>query len=227
MKQIALLTCIIFNMHAMDNPAIQPTQEEYELFKMVKRLREIAHESREEIRHTMGFADERPIAQYEPNEHIGQTEKGIFIEMGDFPERALTPFGRVDIVEQTSHRSDYVASLAASQLFFKRVKASITEFYGLSRKFKEVLKPITHSTDFETATKEIPKGDLDSYIGTSSLLVRTKCGNDVVYRVTQVDSHKIPDAQMYDYTKKKRDPEVIAKLWKLMEERYEKERLGR
>lgn len=32
---------------------------------------------------------------------------------------------------------------------------------------------------------------------------------------------------MYDYTKKKRDPEVIAKLWKLMEERYEKERLGR
>lgn len=171
----------------------------------------------------MGFDDPRPIANSEPNQYYGQTKKGIFLEMSDFPERVFTPWGRVELVKQISHQSDYRASLAASQLFFARVQASIQEFHGTSRQYNEVLAPITRSTNLKTAMQEIAKKDLDSYIGTSKLLVAIKCGHNAIYRVNQVDSQKVPEAQMYDYTKKKRAPDEIELVWKLMEERYKKE----
>lgn len=220
---LIVLSLISCTAHSMDNPVITPTQEEYELFKLVKKLRVIAHECREEIRRTMGFDDPRPIADSEPNQYYGQTKKGIFLVMSDFPEQVFTPWGRVDLVKKISHRSDYTGSLAASQLFFTRVQASIHEFMGTSREYNVVLAPITRSTDLKTALEDIAKKDLASYIGTSKLLIAIKCGHNTIYRVNQIDAQKVPEAQMYDYTKQYRNPEEVEHVWKLMEARYKKE----
>ncbi len=212
-------------MNAMENPSIAPTPDEYELFKVVKQIRQIAHESREEIRRTMGFHDKCEISQSKPNVHVGQTRRSLLLEMGDFPETIQTPWGKVPIVEIGSHNADFCASWAASQLFFKRVEATVAGFSGFSRKYREVLEPITRATELESALKPIPKALLEHhYIGTDVLLVSAKCGNLVLYRVSQADSNKVPESALYDYTKHERPDEEIAIVWKLMEKRYEKER---
>lgn len=222
-KIVVILFLISCTSYSMDNPYIQPTQEEYELFKIVKVIRRIAHESREEIRRTMGFADPREISDYEPNEHIAQIDKGLILEMDSFPETMQSPWGRIHIVQQVSHPSDYRASLAASQLFFKRVTASIAGFAGFSRKYNLVAEPITRDTDSEKAIQPILKEKLETYIGTAALLTPDKCSHHVLYRINQVDSYKICEAQLYDYTKRARDPEEVELVWNLMEARYKKE----
>lgn len=224
MKKILIILLLISRAAlSMDNPFIQPTQEEYELFKVVQAIRKIAHESREEIRRTMGFADDREISKDEPNEHIAQISKGLILEMDSFPETMQSPWGRIPILEQGCHPSDFCASLAASQLFFKRVSASIVGFAGFSKKYNLVAESITRASNFETAIKPISKEQLETYIGTAALLTPHKCGHHVLYRINQVDSFKIPESQIHDYTKRARNPEEVELVWKLMEARYKKE----
>lgn len=224
MKRILIILLLVScSTYSMDNPFIQPTVEEYQLFKVVQAIRKIAHESREEIRRTMGFGDDREICEDAPNEYIAQIDKDLILEMDSFPETMQSPWGRIPIVKQVSHPSDYLGSLAASQLFFNRVNASIVGFAGFSRKYNLVAEPITRDTDSERAIQPILKEHLETYIGTAALLTPHKCSHHVLYRINQVDSHQISESQRFDYTKKARDPEEVELVWKLMEARYKKE----
>lgn len=204
----------------MDNP-IAPTENEYKVFKVVQRIRQIAQESREEIKRTVKFSDDREISQSPPNIHNGRIQRGLLLEMEYFPETMETPWGRISIMRQTSQHSSYCASIAASQLFFERIKANIAEFVGWSKKYHEVLGPITQGT--ETALRLIPKTSLCSYIGTRKLIVPQKCGTFTLYRVMQADSDKVPESHLYNYTERARDPETIIAAWNMMEERYQRE----
>lgn len=227
------LTILIYisSTFSMENPLIAPTSEEYELFKVVKKLREIAHESREEIRKALGFADRNEVSQSIPNKHYGQTRRGLLLVVDDVPISILSPWGEIPILQQKRYSSETerINTIAASQLFFKRVTATIAGFdRGWSRyhgKYHEVLKPITDITKLESALKRIPKKSLlPDYIGTNAIILGGGQGNIVFYRVMQADLNKVPKSQLYDYTKQERDPEEAVIVWKLMEEQYEKEK---
>ena len=233
---ILLLNCL--SLAAMEE-TLTISEHEYNLFKVIQKVRTIAAESRKEIEDKCGSIDSRGLSKAAPEPSakevcLSTAKKEAFcLIMQEFPLYLETPWGRVYIRKDDSHYVGIggLGSEAASQLFLKRVKVHLLEYgyLALARGYYEVTEnpiPLTQASSKnnnifsdKTRFKELAYWQLDDYIGKPNFIVSPKCGQITRYQIDEVDSVPAPSVEQIPV----RSPEAIAKIWQIMQERYEKE----
>lgn len=239
-----LFVALFFSIHCLSLSAMEDSlsisDQEYTLFKLIKKVRTIAAESRQEIKSKYNICDERPLAKNSPIPNFREpdlqetTESSLFVTVEDFPVYLQTPcWGSVEIRTTAQSYKATGSDIAASQLFFKRTKSHLVAYarFILAKGYVEVLpKPIqkdqttsisnsSYGAAYGFALKKISAIEIDNFIGKSNFIMSTKCGEITRYKITEVDSEPVPNLENIPT----RSPEMIEKMWKIMEARYEKE----
>lgn len=247
---LLLILCLqVFTLWGMESQTPTEGYKNYLLFQMVQKIREIARESRNEINQIEKFADTRRVEKSPPTPGCHQTKQGLLLvcEEDSFPRYLYTPWGHVQIMEHRSHCSSFWQSIAASQLFFKRVKAAITAISRApytpkeSIHFSEIIKLIEpkdliriksitqKKPEDREAYKDIEKEffqeiateNLPNYFGTASLLNGHYCDSYAVYRITHVDGASLPSVELPESEDQYPSRESIEKEWYDMKKQYE------
>jgi len=237
----------VFTLLGMESQAPTEGYKNYQLFQLVQKIREIARESRNEINKIEKCADNRRVEKSPPS-HCHLTTQGLLLvcQEDSFPKYLYTPWGHIQIMEQRSHCSSFWESIAAAQLFFKRIKASIAAINQApytpkeDMHFSEIIKlikpidlqrirSITQKNpenrqvckDLEKEFfKEIATENLRNYIGTNSLLRGHYCEDYAVYRITQVDDMPLPFAEVFASDDEGLPRKTLETTWLEFEKRY-------
>jgi len=210
----------------MKTPPIKIDEQEYALFKTVQKIRAIAGQTRKEINRVITMKDRRKIDYSPPYSSSPQTKQGLLLLADENPNELITPWGKIQILPDVSYASSTSEAIAAFQLFFYRVKASIDAFSMFPNSYAEIVQPIDVKILFASisASRKIPDEEVHSYIGKRALVVSSRCGMLTRYMIEQVDAETVPAVEFYDNVSECRSEETVKTTWKAMQQRHDKEK---
>ncbi len=203
---------------------------EYEQFKVMQRIFEIAHEVRTEFK-GLGFA----ISDGQESRlcsNSSQTKQGFFLLLESTPARLATPWGDVRLF---SGGSGYGYLFKAfTQDFMKRFKVAFVapprqrrnavwqdsyyettadDLKALIRSGKKIAMSITKLTEDEVQQRD----------GTEKIIFHGLWGHYTTYKLLEVDGNPLPEPKMRESTDY-RSHETTDMIWKILEDRYHKEK---
>ena len=215
-----------------DRDEKKPSLYDYELFKTVQRIYEIADEVRVEAKESGTEIDGWKFGWPGVNPSCHQTVDGLFA----FGAEALwTPWGECKLTGGGC--GTWTGFGAARQTLLKRLK---TTFFNVTRpsfgcdrdriKFYELRDSSTDLKDFvlsecefEDLFKEVSKSELEAKKGTDVFIVSTLCGYGAVYSLSEVDGHKLPEPSSLMH-RNYSEYEDVEEAWRMLKERFDKEK---
>jgi hypothetical protein len=213
--------------------------EEYELFKVMHRIFDIAHKVRKEFKPLDFFIRDGQKESSRPNPFYSQTKQGFFISADGTPHELYTPWGKVMLFGGGCGKQ--LAFPAFCQAFLKRFKISFAQVTtsGLDTdkvKFRKLIcKENSHEVinikemllldkniSYRNIYKKISKEKLAALHGQEVLIFSDYCGYESLYKLHSVDDFILPEPELLP-EKQYRSYKVTNIIWDILQDRYNEE----
>lgn len=199
---------------------------EYDLFKVVEKIRLIAQEVADKlIQKGSMFHIDMNKAHSTPDPYHNQTSQGLLLQVDSCPDTLCTPWGEVSLYRSCSGTCDGFLRLGLE--LFKKISVRLYHIYMSERvsinypdfKMYEITEDFVHD---KVCMKEIPRDELETYQGSQALIGNNSYGYNILYKILAINDKKLPQPILQE-ANKYRKYEVVRRIWHLMNRLYKQE----
>jgi hypothetical protein len=224
----------------------QPAYKDYELFKIVMKIREITDKTIDEFRTYDLWVGKGSQGWPDANPYWDRTEQGLYVMSGGYPDLLATPWGQVKLTGGGAGKGYFF--LAFGQVVLRRLHAKFERAFTCSedrdkgRCFYE-LKPgvdllqesiklaaqkDTHrlTGPIEDYFDAISEEELNKKRGQEILVTHSYCGNEARYRITELAGQILPELRYVQKRDWEMEKNEIKTTWLEFKERYSQEQVA-